>query len=183
MEIFHGTRQRFETFDTSFKGTGESGNIDACWFTDNFKGAKSHARGWNRNAGTPLVYRCELTSDAILADYSRPLAEQPAIAERLRRYLPVAISTSIRDGREWYALKTPDYRTVDKKPFYFGGQGIYENALLELYRSCGIHGVYDWERPVTDPYLGPVGAKLQNATSDFFELDLSKNHLPVKCLQ
>ena len=29
---------------------------------------------------------------------------------------------------------------------------------------------------------GPVGAKLQNATSDFFELDLSKNHLPVKWL-
>lgn len=29
---------------------------------------------------------------------------------------------------------------------------------------------------------GPVGAKLQNATSDFFELDLSKNHPPVKWL-
>ncbi|EJK88477.1 helix-turn-helix domain-containing protein (plasmid) [Klebsiella pneumoniae subsp. pneumoniae DSM 30104 = JCM 1662 = NBRC 14940] len=30
--------------------------------------------------------------------------------------------------------------------------------------------------------LGLVGAKLQNATSDFFELDLSKNHSPVKWL-
>jgi hypothetical protein len=27
--------------------------------------------------------------------------------------------------------------------------------------------------------MRPVGAKLQNATSDFFELDLSKNHSPV----
>nr|ELA0209310.1 pilA-like protein [Klebsiella aerogenes]ELA0230413.1 pilA-like protein [Klebsiella aerogenes] len=30
--------------------------------------------------------------------------------------------------------------------------------------------------------LGPVGAKLQNATSDFFELDLRKNYSPVKWL-
>lgn len=30
--------------------------------------------------------------------------------------------------------------------------------------------------------VGLVGAKLQNATSDFFELDLSKNHSPVKWL-
>lgn len=29
---------------------------------------------------------------------------------------------------------------------------------------------------------GLVGAKLQNATSDFFELDLSKKHSPVKWL-
>lgn len=154
MELFHGTRQRFETFDTAYKGTGESGDIDACWFTDNFKGAMSHARGYNRNTGTPLVYRCELTSDAILADYSRPLAEQPAIAERLRRFLPVAISTSICDGREWYALKTPNYQAVDRKTFSSGGHGICGNALIALYRSCGIHGVYDWERPETDHYLG-----------------------------
>lgn len=31
-------------------------------------------------------------------------------------------------------------------------------------------------------YLGLVGAKLQNATSDFFELDLSKNYSLVKWL-
>jgi len=31
-------------------------------------------------------------------------------------------------------------------------------------------------------YAGLVGAKLQNATSDFFELDLSKKHSPVKWL-
>ncbi|CRY69488.1 putative transposase remnant [Yersinia pekkanenii] len=29
---------------------------------------------------------------------------------------------------------------------------------------------------------GPVGAKLQNATSGFFDLDLSKNHSPVRWL-
>jgi hypothetical protein len=42
MEIFHGTRQRFSNFDTSYKGTGESGDIDACWFADNFEGARHH---------------------------------------------------------------------------------------------------------------------------------------------
>ncbi|STV77875.1 helix-turn-helix domain-containing protein [Klebsiella variicola] len=30
--------------------------------------------------------------------------------------------------------------------------------------------------------MGLVGAKLQNATSDFFELDLSKNYSLVKWL-
>lgn len=30
--------------------------------------------------------------------------------------------------------------------------------------------------------FGLVGAKLKNATSDFFELDLSKKHSPVKWL-
>ena len=32
------------------------------------------------------------------------------------------------------------------------------------------------------PLLGLVGAKLQNAASDFFELDLNKNYSPVKWL-
>ena len=29
MQLFHGTRQRFDKFDVAYKGTGESGNIDA----------------------------------------------------------------------------------------------------------------------------------------------------------
>lgn len=95
LELFHGTRQRFETFDASFKGTGESGDIDACWFTDNFNGASSHALYKNRNPGAPLVYRCELLPGALIADHSKPLVAQPAIAERLRRYTPVGLSCSL----------------------------------------------------------------------------------------
>lgn len=37
---------------------------------------------------------------------------------------------------------------------------------------------------MSEPYIemGLMGAKLQNATSDFFELDLSKNNSAVKWL-
>ncbi|EJP4194863.1 hypothetical protein NUC62_002748 [Salmonella enterica subsp. enterica serovar Schwarzengrund] len=38
------------------------------------------------------------------------------------------------------------------------------------------------EAHVCKSQTGLVGAKLQNATSDFFELDLSKNYSPVKWL-
>jgi hypothetical protein len=39
-----------------------------------------------------------------------------------------------------------------------------------------------WLRPEIELFVGPMGAKLQNATSDFFELDLRKNYSPVKWL-
>lgn len=48
-ELFHGTRQKFDNFDTRFKGTGEVGDIAACWFTDNFAGARNHALYKNLN--------------------------------------------------------------------------------------------------------------------------------------
>ncbi|HBR3924051.1 TPA: hypothetical protein L9T71_005242 [Klebsiella pneumoniae] len=75
MQLFHGTRQRFEKFDVSFMGTGEAGEIPACWFTDNFKGARHHALRVNHNPGQALVYQCGLKPGAIIADYSKPLIE------------------------------------------------------------------------------------------------------------
>lgn len=42
MGIFHGSRQLFSNFDTSYKGTGESRDIDACWFAGNLAGARHH---------------------------------------------------------------------------------------------------------------------------------------------
>jgi len=55
MELFHGTRQIFDQFDVAFKGTGESGDIAACWFTDKFKGARNHVLLKNRNSGLRLI--------------------------------------------------------------------------------------------------------------------------------
>ncbi len=153
LELFHGTRQRFETFDASFKGTGESGDIDTCWFTDNFNGARSHALYKNRNPGAPLVYRCELLPGALIADHSKPLAAQPAIAERLRRYTPVGLSCSLGDGPDWHALKMPFYQTYQGKIIFSGHRGIFGDDIIAIYRSCGIHGVYDWEGAWTDGYL------------------------------
>lgn len=57
---------------------------------------------------------------------------------------------------------------------------IYMDAAIQPLRHEGY--------PVQDEdveklsQLGLVGAKLLNATSDFLELDLSKNHSPVKWL-
>lgn len=153
MELFHGTRQRFAQFDAAFKGTGESGDIDACWFTDNFNGARSHALYKNRNPGAPLVYRCELMPEALIADHSKPLAKQPAIAERLRRYTSVGLSCSLGEGADWHALKMPFYQTYQGKIFFNGHRGLSSNEVIALYLSCGIHGVYDWEGAWTDGYL------------------------------
>jgi len=153
VELFHGTRQRFAQFDAAFKGTGESGDIDACWFTDNFNGARSHALYKNRNPGAPLVYRCELMPEALIADHSKPLAKQPAIAERLRRYTSVGLSCSLGEGADWHALIMPFYQTYQGKIFFNGHRGLSSNEVIALYLSCGIHGVYDWEGAWTDGYL------------------------------
>lgn len=156
MELFHGTRARFTQFDTSFKGTGEAGDIDAIWFTDNYAGARNHACYKNRNDGSPLVYRCKLSDSALLADYSKPLSEQPRVAELLLRHLPVGISTSLPKGREWYGLTQPHYVKSKGKMLYIGNRGLSSEESIELYRLCGLHGVYDWEGAWTDSYLkGP----------------------------
>ncbi|TQI77306.1 hypothetical protein FHU10_5294 [Serratia fonticola] len=156
MELFHGSRARFTQFDTSFKGTGEAGSIDAIWFTNNYAGARNHARYKCRNEGTPLVYRCSLSANALLADQSKPLSEQPRVAELLLRHLPVGISSSLSHGRDWHGLVQPYYKKMRGKTYYLGNQGVTSEYAIELYRACGLHGVYDWEGAWTDSYLhGP----------------------------
>ncbi|WP_337049811.1 hypothetical protein [Serratia fonticola] len=156
MELFHGSRARFTEFDTSFKGTGEAGTIDAIWFTNNYAGARNHARYKCRNEGSPLVYRCTLSERALLADFSKPLSEQPRVAELLHRNLPVGISTSLSLGRKWYGLAQPHYQNFKGKMLYTGNRGVNSEESIELFISCGLHGVYDWEGAWTDSYLhGP----------------------------
>ncbi|STS86266.1 Uncharacterised protein [Klebsiella variicola] len=72
MQLFHGTRQRFEKFDVSFMGTGEAGEIPACWFTDNFKGARHHALRVNRNPGRRLFISVVLNRGRLLPITANP---------------------------------------------------------------------------------------------------------------
>lgn len=153
MQLFHGTRQRFDKFDVSFQGTGEAGDIAACWFTDNMKGASNHAMLKNRNPGPPLVYRCELTDTAIIANHRQSLDEQPEIAARLLKNLPVSISSQLRSGRDWHHLHEPLYTVYKGKVLCTGNRYIESDEMIRLYKQCGIHGVYDWEGMFTDGYL------------------------------
>ncbi|MBD8165431.1 hypothetical protein [Erwinia persicina] len=153
LEIFHGTRQRFDRFDVSFKGTGEAGDIDACWFTDNFEGAKNHALLKNRHAGDPLVYRCLLSTKSIIVDHRKPLIEQPEIFKRIDHHLPVMLSTSLVGRPNQDGLVEPVYESFRGKILYRGIRHLDEKKLIKLYKSCGIHGVYDWEGIFTDTYL------------------------------
>ncbi|WP_367144350.1 hypothetical protein [Pantoea stewartii] len=169
MVLFHGTRKRFDNFDVSFKGTGESGTVDACWFTHNFDGAKNHALFKNRNEGKPIVYRCEVTPEALIADPRISLNEQPHIAEKLYRHLPVAFSCELEKGFHWHPPAGAVYRKkkdtnftkgktyLASKDTLEGKMGMGGNDLICLYKACGIHGVYYWEGVWTDPfYRGPT---------------------------
>lgn len=153
MELFHGTRQHFDKFDVSFKGTGEAGSIDACWFTDNLEGASRHALYKNRNAGAPLVYRCELASHSLIANHREPLSQQPEISDRLLRYLPISISCNLNDGRDWHLLSEPVYEKSNRRIDYIGNDAIVDQEQINLYKRCGLHGVYDWEGIFTAGYL------------------------------
>lgn len=153
MQLFHGTRQQFDKFDVAFKGTGEAGDIAACWFTDNFKGASNHALLKNRNPGAPLVYRCKLKEGSIIANHNLSLEEQPDIAARLRVCLPVSISSQLGKGRDWHVLNEPLYTRHKGKMSYSGNRHVDSHELIRLYLSCGIQGVYDWEGIFTDSYL------------------------------
>ncbi|MGJ4270192.1 hypothetical protein ACP716_26500 [Klebsiella pneumoniae] len=157
MQLFHGTRQRFEKFDVSFMGTGEAGEIPACWFTDNFKGARHHALRVNHNPGQALVYQCGLKPGAIIADYSKPLIEQPAVYDRLIAGLPVIISSNLSTGRDWHLLNSPYYGNHKGRVWYQGIRGKGDATIINLFRKCGIHGVHDWELHTTDAhYQGPT---------------------------
>lgn len=57
-------------------------------------------------------------------------------------------------------------------------RGLKDCYKIKL-RASGFRLVY---QVIDDMLIGLVGAKLQNATSDFFELDLSKNYSLVKWL-
>ncbi|CAH3748452.1 hypothetical protein ACNQ05_23915 [Enterobacter cloacae complex sp.6701062] len=151
MQLFHGTRQRFDKFDVAYKGTGESGNIAASWFTDNFKGASNHALLKNRNPGLPLVYRCELKAGAIIANHRQPLTEQPEIVDRFKSGLPVDIEFG--NGLNRFVLKKPCYTKYKGKMVYSGHTPVETDELIRLYLTCGIQGVYDWEGEFTDSYL------------------------------
>lgn len=39
---------------------------------------------------------------------------------------------------------------------YTGNRGVNSEESIELFKTCGLHGVYDWEGVWTDSYLhGP----------------------------
>lgn len=151
MELFHGTRKRFKSFDLSFKGTGEAGKIDGFWFTDNFIGARNHALFQNRNHEPALVYRCSLESYAVIADHSKPLAQQPEVAARLYSGLPVSIS--LKESIDWHCFSEPVYQKRQGKILYVDNRGLSDDEQILIYKRCGIHGVYDWEGMFTDAYL------------------------------
>lgn len=163
MQLFHGTRKRFENFDVAYRGTGESGDIAACWFTDNFKGASIHALLKNRNPGAARVYRCELKEGAIIADHSRPLTEQPDIAACLKSRLPLSIQFGT--DRNWFALNEPLYARYRGRTTYAGNSPVDTSELIRLYLACGIQGVYDWEREFTDSYLHGITTVIFDTTA------------------
>lgn len=158
MEIFHGTRHRFEQFDLSYIGTGElkpQSAKNAGWFTESFVGAKHHAIYRVRSDKQPLVYRCELTSKAVILDSRRPLSEQPELQKLLYKNLPVSITASFDHNRNWSSIYQPLYKKSDKNKIHLDSTPleIPENDAINMYKSCGIHGVYDWEGPCTDAHM------------------------------
>lgn len=114
MELFHGSRARFTEFDTSFKGTGEAGTIDAIWFTDNFSGARNHARYKCRN-GAP-----HLSTDARYRNgrCSRISANLSVNSRKLRNFcIAISLSGSARHFRKegkgmvWFsATSLPEFQ-------------------------------------------------------------------------
>lgn len=151
MMIYHGSRVLFDEFDVAFKGTGESGDIGACWFADNFEGAKNHALYRNRNDGEARVYCCEVSERAVIVDHHKPLSEQPIAAELLMKNLPVAISCSLGNGYDWYSFTYPRFK--DRNGYYIERSYLSDNELIALYKNCGLHGVDDWEGCFTDAYI------------------------------
>ncbi|CAM8681367.1 MULTISPECIES: hypothetical protein [Leclercia] len=176
MQLFHGTRQRFDRFDVSVRGTGEAGSINACWFTDNFKGACNHALLKNRNPGNPLVYRCTLKKGCVIANHRQLLSEQPDIASRLRTGLPVSISSQLGRGLDWHALNEPRYTYRKGSLIYEGNRHVEPAELISLYMSCGIQGVYDWEGIFTDSYL-------HGTTTVIFDTDVLDIREVIEVLQ
>lgn len=150
--LYHGSRAGFSAFDVSFKGTGESGNIDACWFGSKIKGAWSHAVGYNRNAGEPRVYICTVGEGAILVDHAKTLMEQPVVAGRLIKYFPKSLlkPNIVELGpSEWHNFCYPERKNWRGK--YVPSRSLDDNELIALYKKCGFHGVKNWGDPSGDP--------------------------------
>ncbi|XGM79560.1 hypothetical protein AAHW83_26780 (plasmid) [Klebsiella pneumoniae] len=82
------------------------------------------------------------------------------------------------DGIPLHSLYLKETSTTERSGSVLGGGISGDSVIL----GGGGYAGSEMQKTTRSTVFGLVGAKLQNATSDFFELDLSKNHSPVKWL-
>lgn len=63
------------------------------------------------------------------------------------------LSTSLVGLSNYEGLVEQVYESFRGKTRYKGIRHLDGDKLINLYKSCGIHGVYDWEGYFTDSYL------------------------------
>ncbi|MFP2517059.1 hypothetical protein [Buttiauxella agrestis] len=141
MILYHGSRAKFDCFNTAFIGTGEGTQLQAFWFTDNFEGAANHAWMISRsNRHIPSVYTCEFPDHLPIVSLGIPLSEQPQILVLLRDNLPVPLSLSLQPNNsrwEW-ELKSAFNEMANRPP--------EDHDLTELlFTRCGIAGAHHWQ--------------------------------------
>lgn len=104
-----------------------------------------------------MVYRCLLSSKSVIVDLSKPLIEQPEILDRITRKLPVMLGTSLVDRPYSKDLIEPVYEILRGKTQFTGFRNLDQDQVINLYKSCGVHGINNWEGYWTDGYFsGPT---------------------------
>ena len=147
MKLFHGSKTYFSEFSTDYLGTGETGDIHAIWFADNFNAARNHCyKIRSLTHRSVWVYECELLSDTAVLNTNLPFAQQPDIQKKLDDTLPVCISV-----QSHYDVLFCDYHRYSKG--IINGVKITADHKINLLRAAGIDAISDYERGMQDSHL------------------------------
>lgn len=147
MRLFHGSKTFFSEFSTDYLGTGESGDIHAIWFANNFNAARNHCfRIRSLTHRSVWVYECELLSDSVVLKANLPLVQQPDIQRKLIDFLPVCISV-----QPHYDVLFRDYHRYSKG--IINEVKITADHEISLFRAANIDAISDYEQGWQDSHL------------------------------
>lgn len=166
--LFHGSKADFDLFNSEYIGTGENAGPGAGFhFTDSFKGAASHARGYVKSDGEPLVYVCRLKEGAnVIKRGIAPSKHSQEIQKIWHHKLPVACS-ALFDCSDWFHNLEQYYSQVlvnECAVNKLDAQKIY------LLKQAGIDLITNYEEGYQDAYLdGDVILVLNTERIDIIE--------------
>lgn len=164
MLLFHGTRKKFERFDSAFFGTGEAGVGVGFYFTDNLKGAYQHATRYAPRPGEPLVYVCMLREPALILNPRKPIHRHTVEVQKHWELLPVAQYWA-KDRKHWFDSL---FRTL---PIGNPEPAPSDSDKLIFLRDHGFQVVDDFEGDWTDAYVcGPSIVVLDEKILEIIEI-------------
>jgi hypothetical protein len=146
LPIYHGSRAIFESFDSSFIGTGENAGIGyGFYFATSLKGAANHCWSYCRGDGEKVIYVCKFTKSAKILFVGESVSNHSLDVVNTWGKLPHQYQKMI-SSKSWFgettALQSQQINTDEKI-----------KMLCQILHKVGFDAIYDIEGSSTDSYF------------------------------